>query len=317
MGCLCFFLLVRHGAASPSPQTETAFYLTDHLGSTRVVTNPQGSALARHSYYPYGEVRNPLSESMETPHLFTGQEYDSAVELYYYGARYYEPSLGRFLSLDPLLRKAIRREEDNRGKSFVGRPIVWNGYVYTRNNPIRYLDPTGEDDLEFKDSYDLSRQLHNGKLRLELGDVVYLAREEQEYTVTRVFGKSDKVEGYLSIRPKDEVKGELWIATGSEKGLWEELSDALRDHPKTTEEIIENAFEFAKFVKSQEFDVIAVLPVDEKGDVMMDSRPENVYSLFFDSMALGEDGTIPLPYPISLDGFYDVVRKLYGPPPED
>jgi RHS repeat-associated protein len=135
MGCLYFFLFVCHGVAFPSPQTKTAYYLMDHLGSTRVVTDGSGAEQARYSYYPYGELLathpNPLPRGErakgegDISYLFTGQLRDLESNLYYYGARYYDPSMGSFLSLDPI------REYPS-------------PYAYVAHNPLRYTDSTGK-----------------------------------------------------------------------------------------------------------------------------------------------------------------------------
>ena len=60
---------------------------------------------------------------------FTGQRLDGT-GLYYYTARYYDPTLGRFISPDMLMPGA-------------GNPQAWNHYAYVLNNPLRYTDPSG------------------------------------------------------------------------------------------------------------------------------------------------------------------------------
>lgn len=116
--------------ATPS-QTTKAFYLTGHLGSTRVVTDGSGVEQARYAYYPYGEIYRPSplrgEEWVEgkSSYLYTGKERDTETNLYYYGARYYDPQLGRFLSIDPL------------------NIVTFDSYTYAQNNPIDYIDVDG------------------------------------------------------------------------------------------------------------------------------------------------------------------------------
>lgn len=72
-----------------------------------------------------------MSGVAETKYLFTGQEYDPESELYYYNARYYNPRLGRFISRDRVLGRD-------------GDILSRNGYIYVKNNPLKYVDPTGD-----------------------------------------------------------------------------------------------------------------------------------------------------------------------------
>lgn len=71
----------------------------------------------------------------QTPDRYTGHERDTETGLHYMLARYYEASLGRFLSTDPAstLRKNLRN------------PQRWNRYAYVLNNPLKFMDPNGED----------------------------------------------------------------------------------------------------------------------------------------------------------------------------
>jgi RHS repeat-associated protein len=64
---------------------------------------------------------------------FTGKERDSETGLDYFGARYFGSNMGRFMSPDAFYKD-----------SHVADPQSWNEYAYARNNPLRYVDPTGE-----------------------------------------------------------------------------------------------------------------------------------------------------------------------------
>jgi len=66
---------------------------------------------------------------------YTGKEFDAETGLYYYGARYYSPALGRFTSADPTIQSRQRMFD----------PQQWNMYSYARNNPLKYTDPDGRE----------------------------------------------------------------------------------------------------------------------------------------------------------------------------
>jgi len=99
----------------------------DHLGSVSVATSATGAVLDRQEYGPWGNVRG--GNVSETTLNYTGQKRDGT-GLLYYGARYYDPALGRFLSPDTM------------GVS-LGNPQTLNRYSYVTNNPMNRTDPTG------------------------------------------------------------------------------------------------------------------------------------------------------------------------------
>jgi RHS repeat-associated protein len=111
--------------------TNTLYFLhTDHLGSNSITTNASGSVLARQSFMPYGGVRSGTGV-MPTDIGFTGQRLDAGTGgLMYYGARFYAPGLGRFLSADTVVPGA-------------GNPQALNRFSYALSNPLKYTDPSG------------------------------------------------------------------------------------------------------------------------------------------------------------------------------
>ena len=113
--------VVRDGQGSE----EVRYLLTDHLGSTRVVVDAEGNAVARYEYAPHGETTVAGTVAGEVRYRYTGHPYDEGQEVYETPARVYDPTLGRFLSVDP------QRE--------TGSP-----YTYVTNNPVLYKDPNGK-----------------------------------------------------------------------------------------------------------------------------------------------------------------------------
>ncbi|MEO7841033.1 MAG: RHS repeat-associated core domain-containing protein [Anaerolineales bacterium] len=103
--------------------------LKDHLGSASVVTNASGTILGENRYYPFGETRLTTG-TIFTDKLFTGQREMAGLDIYHYGARFYSPKLGRFLSPDTIVPGAAN-------------PQAYNRYSYVLNNPVLYTDPTG------------------------------------------------------------------------------------------------------------------------------------------------------------------------------
>ena len=111
------------------PDGVVSYLLADHLGSSTQVLNADGTLEESVKYYPYGSVR--AGSMTGTDKKFTGQQEEGTdFGLYNYGARFYSTKLGRFLSADPLVVKP-------------GDPQLLDRYAYVRNNPLRYVDPSG------------------------------------------------------------------------------------------------------------------------------------------------------------------------------
>ena len=127
------------------------YYLSDHLGSSRVVTNSAGTILDDCDFTPFGEERCVSSSSGNT-YKFTGKERDPMAEggKDYFPARYYVNGFGRWLSPDeytggptsaygppdPAPPGALPYAD-------ITNPQSLNKYAYVYNNPLRYVDPTG------------------------------------------------------------------------------------------------------------------------------------------------------------------------------
>ena len=116
--------------------TTKLFYHNDHLGGVNVITDSSGARCQLNEYDPWGGVSRSEGATPGTPatcdptHRFTGQELDAETGLYYYGGRYYDPEISRFISADPFVPRP-------------GNPQTLNRYSYTLNNPVRYIDPSG------------------------------------------------------------------------------------------------------------------------------------------------------------------------------
>lgn len=112
------------------------FYLSDHLSSTTIATDIEGRVIETIEYYPYGRIRYHDNREDVSYYKFTGKELDEETGLFYFGARYYDPVVGRFISVDPLYADDQSRDMD--------KPQNLNLYAYPRNNPILYVDPEGK-----------------------------------------------------------------------------------------------------------------------------------------------------------------------------
>ena len=105
------------------------YYLYNAHGDVIGMTDGDGNVVNSYVYDAWGNVLSE-TEAVENPIRYAGQYYDAELGQYYLRARYYDPSIGRFISIDAV-------EGD------IAEPLDWNQYVYCRNNPVAYVDLTG------------------------------------------------------------------------------------------------------------------------------------------------------------------------------
>ncbi|NHA16188.1 RHS repeat-associated core domain-containing protein [Thioalkalivibrio sp. XN279] len=120
-------LLLACLLATPA-RAETVTYLhTDLLGSVVLETDQNRNVVARYEYEPYGLPRQAIADAPG----YTGHVHDAGSGLVYMQQRYYDPEVGRFLSVDPVGVDLAR------GANF-------NRYWYGNDNPYTFVDPDGE-----------------------------------------------------------------------------------------------------------------------------------------------------------------------------
>ena len=124
-------LLDGKGYLTLSGSTPTYhFFMKDHLGNTRAVVNQSGTVKQEYQYYPFGKRWDDVYEYYKQPYQYNGKEMDEMHGLRWldYGARMYEPALGRFMTMDPMAEKYYSISP----------------YAYCANNPVNAIDMNGD-----------------------------------------------------------------------------------------------------------------------------------------------------------------------------
>jgi RHS repeat-associated protein len=116
---------VVDGATNP-----TYWLLNDQLGSTAITADASGALSAELRFKAWGEQRY-ASGTTPTTYRYTGQREQSQLSIYFYGARWYDPQLSRFLQPDSIIPLESQGVQ------------AWDRYAYANNNSVRYNDPTG------------------------------------------------------------------------------------------------------------------------------------------------------------------------------
>jgi N-acetylmuramoyl-L-alanine amidase len=173
------------------------YHHTDHLGTTEVVTDGNGTVVWEAGYEAFGSVLNERGESKFTP-SYTGKFFDMASDLYYFNARWYDSELGKFTSSDPI-RDGIN---------------WWN---YCNGNPLTLLDWTGLAYFNGKDWVSSSTPAQRHRNKLDITD--YLIPEGNN---NRPGDKIVQVKGVVihwtevkNQSPKETIN--YWINEGRKK----------------------------------------------------------------------------------------------------
>ena len=116
---LTLVVTVINGTAN----AEVTYLHHDALGSTVAATDESGSVLWRESYQPYGERLDKAVSTAEHSTYYTGKPHDDRTGLTYFGARHYDPVVGRFMGIDPVGVDP-------------GNVHSFNRYAYANNNPL-------------------------------------------------------------------------------------------------------------------------------------------------------------------------------------
>ncbi len=129
-----FSALAMVASTTAVGQTVTYFH-NDASGSPIAATDASGNLVWKEAYTPYG-MKTLMPQEAESNRIgFAGKPYDNDTQLSYMGARYYDPNLARFISVDP--KPAV--PENVHGI---------NRYAYANNNPYKFVDPDGHSPID-------------------------------------------------------------------------------------------------------------------------------------------------------------------------
>jgi RHS repeat-associated protein len=174
------------GARVAMRENGTLYWLlTDYLGSTSKVANSDGSFHSEQMYKPFGEKRYPTGAStLPTTYRYTGQRSETGLGpaggegLMFYGARWYDALLGRWIQPDTVIPDP-------------GNPLIYDRYAGVYNNALRYVDPSGHATCD-ADGYcgddpslTVGIEVVNDEYYDEFGDVPDIGQGKKDATIRR------------------------------------------------------------------------------------------------------------------------------------
>lgn len=119
-------IAISIGPTANIANAATFYFHNDHLGTPQALSNENQQVVWQGDYQPFGQVTETVN-NIEQNLRFPGQYQDQETGLHYNYFRDYNPQTGRYLQSDP-----------------IGLEGGLNTYVYVQNNPVSYIDPTGE-----------------------------------------------------------------------------------------------------------------------------------------------------------------------------
>ncbi len=126
------YRIIRKFTETDEEERHIFFFHKDHLGSSTQISDMSRRVIHHIEYMPSGELFAEQRDYWHTPFKFNGKELDEETGYYYYGARYYTPELGIWLSVDPLSDKFPHQ----------------SNYMYCSGRPVTVVDPDGRDEWE-------------------------------------------------------------------------------------------------------------------------------------------------------------------------
>ena len=171
----------------------------DHLGSASWVTDTNGLDYQHLQYMPWGEPwvdQRKTGYSYNTRYTFSGKERDEETGFSYFGARYYQPSLSIWLSVDPMADK------------YPGL----SPYAYCGDNPVKYIDPNGEEKLIWLDrkNKDNEKIISGAEKYKDDGAIHIFAHGSSKGMTININGKNQKVRTAQQLDELLSQYSEVW-----------------------------------------------------------------------------------------------------------
>ena len=129
------------------PAEQVFYYHTDPAGTPMAMTDSSGNVVWRADYKPFGEEQS-VTSTVPNDKRFIGKEKDEETGFSYFGARYQNAKIGRFIAPDPV--RAVDPRTNKTNEDMLLNPQRLNTYAYALNNPYRFVDPDGRETIPWE-----------------------------------------------------------------------------------------------------------------------------------------------------------------------
>lgn len=204
------------------------YYITDHLGSTRVITNISGAIIEQNDYYPFGgrHANSAYAQSVSNRQKFNGKELQTTGNTNFidYGARMYDDVIGRWSVVDPMAEK---------------RQWV-SPYNFVQNNPLAKIDPNGmlddwvekDGNIKWDENATSQATTKNGEKYLGKAVVVFIGSKDEKLANNGTVNGKNSKPAYVTvygINGKDDVKTYKGLTMSSDPSKFSVLNEGWYD----------------------------------------------------------------------------------------
>ena len=231
-------------------------YHTDGLGSTLELVDDAGVIQQQYVYDAFGNIVQQTG-SLTNPYTYTGREFDPESGLLYYRARYYDPTIGRFLQEDPI--------------GFNSGDL--NFYTYVGNNPLTFIDPSGNIPVLVVTVPTIVFAIKIFRAALLIRQAVQIIAHVLETCDTVVYTTDGADEGSAKAGPHDAAQAEAASSSGGSSGDGEDPDDGgekpnlgrsgTRNNPDGSEK---NSLDQVKQIKSKKARKRTIIDSDAKSE---------------------------------------------------
>ena len=211
--------------ADKGENTEKTYYVTDMHGNVVQLLDESGNVTKTYEYDSFGNEVKPEKKD-ENPYRYCGEYYDKETEEVYLRARYYEPSVGRFITRD-----TYTGESDE--------PLSLHLYTYCANDGVNMVDPSGHDAIWLQQT-DGALGFGHTAVAIKLGDsnwVYYsFSSSKPDDLLGNVFGNNN---GKLDVRFYSVDYSKKWKEYVSPKGFSKKSRKKLDDRISSAKAVIE------------------------------------------------------------------------------
>jgi RHS repeat-associated protein len=179
-----------------------AWYLTDHLGSIRAITDNNGAGIDEVNYDAFGNVTSETQPSNGDRLKAFGYAFQVTTGLYFVSRRVYDPGTGRWMEMD-------------RESFAAGQP---NLYQYVGNNPTNQVDPSGAKSLSPAEILEKKTALKTGKISSILSSGAQLTKSQHAILIKTTENLASLKGNYsvVALRPKTREEENNWSETAKE-----------------------------------------------------------------------------------------------------